>query len=87
MPRLSQTAPTQTPSRTAAGWCPAEASPKESPEMNALLIIDVQRGMFADPNNQPHDGEATAIIAHHNATLAMGFDAALKTAAEAEAAF
>jgi nicotinamidase-related amidase len=28
--------------------------------MNALLIIDVQRGMFADPSLQPHDGEATA---------------------------
>jgi nicotinamidase-related amidase len=27
--------------------------------MNALLIIDVQRGMFADPAFPPHDGDAT----------------------------
>lgn len=26
--------------------------------MNALLIIDVQRGMFADPGMQPHSGAA-----------------------------
>ena len=27
--------------------------------VKALLIIDVQRGMFEDPNYQPHDGPAT----------------------------
>ncbi len=26
--------------------------------MQALVVIDVQCGMFADPANQPHDGEA-----------------------------
>jgi len=27
-------------------------------DMNALLVIDLQRGMFADPAMQPHDGQA-----------------------------
>jgi nicotinamidase-related amidase len=34
--------------------------------MEALLVIDVQRGMFADPANQPHDGEG---LLHRIASL------------------
>jgi len=29
-----------------------------SPSQSALLIIDVQNGMFSSPENQPHDGDA-----------------------------
>ncbi len=46
----------------------------------ALVIIDVQNGMFGNPGYDPHDGEQ--VIAHHNHTLGSGSFADLQLARE-----
>ena len=44
--------------------------------MDALLVIDVQRGMFADPAAQPHDGET--VVARIAALIAAARAAGVK---------